>query len=159
MNKWTSAEEIIDFAIGNEEEAAAFYRDLATQSDSPQMRTIFEEFAREEDGHKLKLLGIKSGGGFKARLEKILDLKIGDYLGEVKPSACSDYQRALIVAMHKEKAAFKLYNDLAEATEDPELKKVMLSLAQEEAKHKLRFEVEYDENILRENCPASRQPR
>jgi rubrerythrin len=151
MKKWTSAEEIVDFAILNEEEAAAFYRDLATRSDSLQMRTIFEGFAREEDGHRLKLLGIKSGGGFRAPVERILDLKIGDYLVEVKPSGCTDYQRSLIVAMHQEKAAFKLYNDLAEATEDPGLKQIMLSLAQEEAKHKLRFEIEYDENILTDN--------
>jgi rubrerythrin len=151
MKKWTSAEEIIDFAILNEEEAATFYRDMATQSDSPQMRTIFEEFACEEDGHKLKLLGIKSGGSLRAPVEKILDLKIGDYLVEVKPSGCTDYQRALILAMHKEKAAFKLYSDLAEATENPGLKQTMLSMAQEEAKHKLRFEIEYEENILAEN--------
>jgi rubrerythrin len=53
--------------------------------------------------------------------------------------------------MKAEKAAYTLYNSLAEATDNGELKKLFLMLAQEEAKHKLRFEVEYDEVVLAEN--------
>ena len=34
---------------------------------------------------------------------------------------------------------------------DAELKSLFLRLAQEEAKHKLHFEIEYDEHILTEN--------
>jgi rubrerythrin len=61
-----------------------------------------------------------------------------------------NYQRTLILAMKREKASYKLYIDLAESTDDAGLKSTMLALAQEEAKHKLRFEIEYDENILKE---------
>ena len=50
-----------------------------------------------------------------------------------------------------EKSAFRLYSDLAASVDDNQLKLTFLGLAQEEAKHKLRFEVEYDENILAEN--------
>ena len=57
------------------------------------------------------------------------------------------YIDALIVAMKKEKAAFKLYIDLAAATQDEKIKIVFLELAQEEAKHKLRFEIEYDDSM------------
>jgi len=53
--------------------------------------------------------------------------------------------------MKKEKAAFKLYTDLAAAVSSADLKNTFLSLAQEEAKHKLRFEVEYDNEIMGEN--------
>jgi hypothetical protein len=35
--------------------------------------------------------------------------------------------------------------------EDPGMKETFRLLAQEEAKHKLMFEMEYDEYILREN--------
>ena len=41
--------------------------------------------------------------------------------------------------------------DLAALADDAELKAIFEALAQEEAKHKLRFEVEYDERILIEN--------
>ena len=53
--------------------------------------------------------------------------------------------------MKKEKAAFKLYSALAEKSPNEGLKNVFLGLAMEESKHKLRFELEYDEYILREN--------
>jgi rubrerythrin len=53
--------------------------------------------------------------------------------------------------MKREKTAFKLYSDLAAIIQDANLRKVFLSLAQEEAKHKLRFELEYDEHILTDN--------
>jgi len=53
--------------------------------------------------------------------------------------------------MKEEKSAFKLYSDLAARTDDVSTREIFLSLAQEEAKHKLRFEIEYDDNILREN--------
>ena len=83
--------------------------------------------------------------------QKVLDLKIGETLVDVEIKPDLDYQEILILAMKAEKAAFKLYSDLASAVDDAAVKNVFLSLAQEEAKHKLRFEVEYDDNILKEN--------
>ena len=151
MSDWNSIDEIFDFAIKNEVEAAAFYRDLVTKSDSAQIRTIFEGFAREEDGHKAKLERVRAGGEFKMPKEKIMDLKIADYLVDVEPGEGTDYQQALILAMKKEKAAFRMYTDLASTTDDPDLRELLLGLAQEEAKHKLRFELEYDDRILTEN--------
>ena len=62
-----------------------------------------------------------------------------------------DYQEALVLAMSQEKAAFKLYSKLAERSPNEQFKSLFLSLAQEEAKHKLRFELEYDEFVLRDN--------
>ena len=53
--------------------------------------------------------------------------------------------------MKKEKAAFRMYSSLAERAENPEIRKVFLMLAQEESKHKLAFEIEYDDYILKEN--------
>ena len=149
--KINNIEETLEFAIGKEQEAHDFYLDLAARADRPGMKTIFTQFAGEELGHKNKLVAIKSGKRMLPKDEKVMDLKISDYVVDVEPSQDLDYQKALILAMKKEKAAFRLYTDLAAATGDPELKEILLGLAQEEAKHKLRFEVEYDENILAEN--------
>ena len=44
-----------------------------------------------------------------------------------------------------------MYLDLAAKAPNEEISAIFSSLAQEEAKHKLRFELEYDESILREN--------
>jgi rubrerythrin len=153
MTKLDTVNGILDFAIAGEEESAAFYRGLAAKVDQAWMKKIFEGFAKEEDGHKAKLLAVKDGRKLERAAEKVADLKIGDYMVDVDVSdpASLDYQQALIIAMKKEKAAFRLYSDLAEKTEDAALGDVLLGLAQEEAKHKLRFEVEYDQFILTEN--------
>ncbi|MGQ9572264.1 MAG: ferritin family protein [Dehalococcoidia bacterium] len=151
MKPFASVDEILDFAIGKEEEAAQLYTSLARQTRKPWMRQVFEEFASEEAGHKQKLLAIKEGKLLLPAAEKVMDLKIGDYLKDVEPSLDLDYQEALIFAMKEEKAAFKLYSDLAAATDDEALRATLLALAQEEAKHKLRFEIEYDEQILTED--------
>ena len=151
MNSWNSAEEILDFAIKNEEEAASFYADLAENVESASMRKVFEDFAREEQGHKKKLQAVKQSGTMEPATRHVLDLQIGDYLVDTEPGTELDYQQALVLAMKQEKAAFKLYMDLATAATDPEPRSLLLALAQEEAKHKLRFEIEYDEHILAEN--------
>ena len=147
----TTVEGVLDFAIAGEVEAAAFYRDLVAKATLPAMKATFEHFAKEEDGHKAKLEKIKAGGKMKAAAAKVSDLQISDYLVDVEPTEADDYQGALIVAMKKEKAAFRLYSDLAASAETADLQDVFLALAQEEAKHKLRFEVEYDDVILQEN--------
>ena len=146
-----SVDSVLDFAIKNEQEASDFYTDLASKMDKPQMKKIFQGFAAEERGHKAKLEAVKKKEKSKLSQAKVLDLKIGDYLVEQKPDATMDYQSALILAMKQEKAAFRLYSDLAASADDEETRELFLGLAQEEAKHKLRFEVEYDEDFLREN--------
>ena len=145
-----AVDNILDFAIENEESAAKFYTELASKMSHEHMREVFLAFAAEEKGHKAKLLAIKAAKQMLPAEQRVLDLKIGDYLEDVELSADLDYQRALTLAMKAEKAAFKLYHTLASATDDPALKAMLLGLAQEEAKHKLRFEIEYDDEFLKE---------
>ena len=151
MKAFGSVDEILDFAIGKEEEAAQLYTSLAGRSKKSWMRQVFEEFAGEERGHKAKLQAIKEGKRLMPAAEKVMDLKIGDYVMDVEAGPDLDYQEALVLAMKEEKAAFRLYSDLAAATEDETLRATLLALAQEEARHKLRFEIEYDEEILTGN--------
>ncbi len=151
MKQFNSVEEILDFAISEEEKAAAFYTDLASKLDRPWMKKVFEDFAKEEQGHKAKLQNVKQGGGTGLPAGKVLDLKIGEYLVDAEPTPNMDYQDALILAMKKEKASFRLYTELADVADDAALKGLLQGLAQEEAKHKLRFEMEYDEQVLTEN--------
>jgi rubrerythrin len=147
----TQTNEILEFAINEEAAAAKFYRELAEKVEKPWMKNVLISFAKEEEGHKKKLERVLTQGFSAAAAKAVTDLKISDYLVDIEASDDISYQDALIVAAKKEKAAFRLYSDLAEKMDDPELKQVLLFLAQEEAKHKLRFEVEYDEQILLEN--------
>ena len=150
--KLTTPDKILDFAIQKEEEAAQFYKDLAAKMARPAMKEVFIGFSQEEMGHKAKLMAVKDGHKLALSEKKITDLKIGDHL--VEPELIKGqmtYQDALIIAMKAEKAAYTLYMSLSEATDNAELKKLFQMLTQEEAKHKLRFEVEYDEVVLSEN--------
>ena len=151
MKEFNSIDDILDFAINAEQEAVNFYTSLTDQSKNPAMKKVFLDFAQEEMKHKSMLSGIKEGRKFDIPVGKIKDLKIADYLVNVKPSAKMTYEEALILAMQKEKKAFMFYLKLSEQVSEESMKKLFLSLAQEEAKHKLRFELEYDEYILREN--------
>ena len=151
MSEINSVDEILDFAIGEEQKAADFYTDLASKMAKPSLKKIFKDFSKEEMGHKAKLERVKGGKKLLSSAKNVADLKIGDYLVEVDETGDLDYQKALTIAMKKEKAAFRLYSDLASKSSDAEVTQLLLELAQEEAKHKLRFEVEYDEYILTEN--------
>ena len=149
--KFKSVEEVLDFAIKKEEEAVKFYSDLAQKSSIAQMKDVFKSFSKEEAGHKEKLLAIKKGKRLAISPGKIMDLKIADLMTDVEPGPDLSYQQALVVAMKREKGSFKLYKDLALQTEDDGVRGTLLILAQEEAKHKLWFEVEYDDYVLKEN--------
>lgn len=151
MNTFNTIDEVLDFAIDGEQGAVDLYTRLAGNATNQEMRDTFIQFAREEMGHKAKLLRIKSEGIFEVNPVAVTDMKISDYLSEIQPTPEMDYRDALILAMSNEKAAFKLYSRLAQEVPFPELKNIFLTLAQEEARHKLRFELEYDEYVLRDN--------
>jgi len=150
MDTFESFIAVLDYATEKEIEANQFYTDLAKKMKNPAMRKVFEAFAKEELGHKAKLEAIKQGKEIQPAKE-ITDLKIADYTVDVEPAPDMSYQDAMILAMRKEKAAFRLYLDLADQVENEDQKALFLSLAQEEAKHKLRFEIEYDDVMLNQN--------
>jgi rubrerythrin len=151
MQKFKNTDEILNFAIAREEESRQFYIILAGKMQRQEMKKVFQEFAEEELGHKKKLEAVKRGDYIFNETKEMMDMKIADYVVAEVPSADLDYQDALILAMKKEKTAFRLYADLARSTDDLELSKLFLALAKEEARHKLRFELEYDDNFLKEN--------
>ena len=150
MDKFESVDDILGFAIAGEVAANQFYMELAGKMKKPAIAKVFEDFAKEELGHKSKLEAIKQGEMLEPT-EKVAELKIADYLVDTEPKPDMDYKDALVLAMKKEKAAYRLYLDLAAVAEAEELTNMFLYIAQEEAKHKLRFEIEYDEVVLKEN--------
>ena len=151
MSTFESPDAILDFAIFNEEESYKFYTRLANKMENSAISEVFKDFAQEELGHKEKLIEVKQEKSLVSAPGNVTDLKIADYTVTAVPSPEMNYQDALILAMKKEKAAFKLYTNLSERVGDGNIKNLFLFLAQEEAKHKLRFEIEYDEYVLKDN--------
>ena len=150
MVDFGSIDDVIEFAIDREIEANQFYTNLARRTENAAMRKVFESFAKEELGHKAKLEAMKKGKTM-ASAPIAPDLKIADYVVGVEPTPNMDYKDVLILAMKKEKASFRLCTDLAAEVKNEAQSKTFLLLAQEEARHKLRFEIEYDDVVLKEN--------
>jgi rubrerythrin len=151
MKVFQNVNEILAFAMEQEQNAVEFYTHLASVAKTDDMRVIFEEFAKEEISHKARLNQILIDGIMTLTEEKVQDLKIADFTVTQEPTPEMTYEEALKLAMSKEKAAFKLYTTLAGRVVNSDLKKIFQLLAIEESKHKLRFELEYDEYVLREN--------
>ncbi len=150
MVEYGSIDDVLEFAINREIEANELYMDLANQAENAVMRKVFEDFAKEELGHKARLEAMKKDK-VMVPAGKVADLKIADSLADVEPTPDMDYKDVLILAMKKEKASFHLYTDLADVVENQAQREMFLRLAQEEAKHKLRFEIEYDNVVLKED--------
>jgi rubrerythrin len=148
---FNSVDEILDFAIRKEQEAHDFYTDIANKAKREPIKQVFLGYALEELGHKAKLEAVKGGQQMLSSEQKVMDLQLGDALVDIEVAPDLKYQDALILAMKAEKNAFVLYTSLAEAAPNAAVRDLFLGLAQEEAKHKLRFELEYDEYVLTDN--------
>ena len=146
-----NVEEILEYAITSEQNAFTFYSHWADKVKKDHLKKVFAELAQEEMGHEKFLKKVKEEKIVEIKNENIQDLKISDYLVSTRASEDMDYQDALILAMHREKTAYKLYSNLAQMTEDNNAKSTFMMLAQQEAKHKLRLELIYDDEILIEN--------
>lgn len=146
-----TVDEILDFAIEKEQDAFEFYTLWSGKVESNAISDVFRELAVNEKAHKAFLTGVKSGKKIPPAPKEITNLSISDYLVEIEPMPDMDYQSALMVAMQREKSANQLYTNLASKVSVEEVKNIFLTLAAEEAKHKLRLESIYDDEILREN--------
>lgn len=152
MNKEALYDEIIQFAIDKEQEAVDFYSDMANRTQSPSGKTMFNELADMERGHKTKLQKLDLGYFSSKELKPPADLKISDYLVDVELKPDSPYQDILLYAAKRERAAFDLYTDLASVYASvPDIKKMFEVLANEEALHKLKLEREYDDVVYKED--------
>ena len=143
MPRFRSINDLLDFAIVQENEAHDFYVDLARRVSRPDLRRLIEGFAIDEQQHALRLEAIKAG---EATLitEEIGSLEIAETVHDARPSAEMNYADLLVIAMKREKASFRLYTNLASIAEKDELRETLLGLAREEAQHKLTLEIEYD---------------
>ena len=148
MQTFASVDDIFKVAIAEEEAAEQFYLELAGKMKREHLQKVFQDFAAEERGHKAKLLAVKAGKISLLTDEMGPDLKITEYLPDIQQGQSLDYLPGLIMAMKKEMAAFQLYTTLAENTANVDFQNLFFALVQEEAKHKLRLEIEYDVQFL-----------
>ena len=141
--KYKSVDELLDAAIMREIQAQELYIKMALMVKNPWMRKVLEGFAQKEVQHRVKLEAVMAG---KIRLEQkeVGDLDIDEALEGIKPHTNMSYSELLAYSIKKEHCAHQFYNTMASIFSEPELKGMFLRLAQEEANHKRRLEIEYD---------------
>ena len=141
--------DIIDFAIEKEKEAAEFYMSVSEQEHFSGKKTMLLEFAAEERKHQATLEDLKAGK-VDEKIEEypfkwITDIKRSDYVIDIEYKPGMGYDELLMLAMKREEKALALYNELLRNAEADKVKKVFKMLCQEEAKHKLALETMYDD--------------
>ncbi len=139
-------EGILEFAISKEIESYHFYMVLARRVETAKMQDVFEELAAEELGHKarLELEVIKSGKVMTAQEEPEAGPDSDYIVSEDDALLDMDYMDMLLLAMEKEVASFRTYVALVAKARGEKSRELLLALAEEEVKHKLRFQIEYD---------------
>jgi rubrerythrin len=147
--QFDNLQDIIDFAVEKEEEAARFYERAIEEDSFSGSTEMFKELAQEEWKHKALLESLKNvtieKGLAEYDLKWIKNLKRSDYLVEMDLTKGMGYRDILILAMKREEKALSLYNALLRQSEAKSHTKLFTMLCQEEAKHKLRLETVYDD--------------
>ncbi len=142
---------VVEFALEREKEAVEFYQECAGLARYNAMKEAFLEMAEEEKKHVRMLENFKPGQVETMRLKKIPNLKIADYIVATEFDPSMSYKEVLELAMQREDSAYRLYTSLSADTDDPSITKLFQILAQEELKHKNRFEQEYDDVVYKED--------
>lgn len=144
MSNIESDQEILEFAIFRENEAYNFYMTMADRVEDSRISKVFEDLAAEELEHKAKLEFeiIKMGKSVSTELEP--PRPADEYIiSDGTALLDMDYKDVLMLAIGKEDAAFRTYINLINTVRDEHSKEVLLAIAEEEIRHKIRFETEY----------------
>ena len=144
MKKLFSVEKALDIAIAGEVDAHKLYVDMAAMVDNAWMRETIERMAQEEWEHKRKLQAARAG---RATLKSGEAVELGpDEIPDgSQPKADMNFRDLLAFAIKKEDISCRLYNRLADVFLDPEIKDIFRKLAKEEADHRRRFELQYED--------------
>ena len=144
MDKYNSDKEILEFAIHRENEAYNLYKALAGRVAAAHIKKLLEILASEELEHKskLELEIIKTGRTVSTEPET--PRPANEYiLSDSSEPLDMDYKDVLMLGITKEDAAFRTYVNLISIIHDEQSREVLFALAEEEIKHKIRFETEY----------------
>ncbi len=144
MFQFDSIQAVLEFAISKEKAAQKLYSHLAESLTDPIVKRLFAQLAAEEVDHRQQLeLELMKLGHVVSTDDRQKGIRVTECVlpDEVPPGM--GYAEALVLAMQKEKAAFRLYVEMVGAAENLECREVFLVLAEEEVRHMLRFETAY----------------
>lgn len=139
--------ELWDTAIYKEIASQSLYIEAQRDTDYPPARAMLAELAAEELKHAETLRKMKEAGWGPADWNRgtLTDLKLSDYLSGPDTLEGARLQEVLIFAMKREQQSVVFYSQMMGALRLGAAKMLCSRLAQEELKHKMRLELEYEE--------------
>ncbi len=143
--------QVIDRAIGMEEEARMMYEIYGEKVDNAQARSLLEELAKEELGHKLALEKIDPDNPVTFKTAELSSREIGEIFDRPQITKEATIEEVLRYAISEETEAFNFYNSLAAYVGDQEFLNLLKKLASEEKRHKQKLEQIYDDMFRPEN--------
>lgn len=142
---------IIAFAIEKEQEAIDFYTELAGRVKLEAVADELLRMADMEKSHREMLENLDVETFTNKPAEQVRDLRIADYTVDAVPNPEMSWPDIINIAMHRELASVKLYQDLAANVAEPAIKQLFNNLAVEEQKHKSYLETIWDEQVMKDN--------
>mgnify|MGYP000097264876 CR=1 FL=1 len=140
---WKSVEEVLEYAMAEEQKAVALYRLFAEQSPSDELRTLFGGLVTAEMGHFKKLAKMRRATEATLVARRLHRLP--------RPPATSlldagiaDVASAYRYAIRAEKQAQDLYAMLAGMATEPKVRDAFQMLADEELGHKSLLEADLE---------------
>lgn len=143
--------QVLNRAIGKEEEAKTIYEIYAEKVEDPQSKKLLQEMAKEELGHKraLEKVDPENPGTFTAT--EISSGEFGEFFDRPQLSKNASMQEVLRFAIAEEVDAFSFYNALTKYANDENFLNLLNRLAGEEKRHKQKLERMYDDMFQPEN--------
>jgi rubrerythrin len=136
--------EVLEIAITREIEAYKFFLTLAARLDDPGLCKMLEEFAQEELTHKERLeLELIKNAIVVNTSNKDHIFQQSDYVISKEEIINLDLKDLLEICIQKEDASFRFYQEMLLHAQDTSTKETLLAIIEDEIKHKLRFETEY----------------
>jgi len=145
--------QVLTLAMEREKGGHDFYLDVATKTNDPKGKSMFEWLARQEMNHYQKLSGQREALAQDRGWQKISEPaepalgksefpQISEVSGEVK--ANTGELDALKVGIEAEKESIALYHQAANDSTNQDAKEMFLRLVEEEQGHLELLETEYE---------------
>lgn len=150
MLQFRTFEDVLDFAILQEQAAQQFYTKLSGEVETPTVQELYRGLAAEERNHEERLRGLKRYS-YALREPDLKDLAESGYLDAMPIPPDITFKEAIRYALNKERSAQQLYMILADLSGREELEQLFRLLASQEAEHVRYFQKEYDTIKLGEN--------
>ncbi len=145
MADFSSPNDVLRFAIDLENQMIEAYTCFAKLKECEPISSLLKLYIEEEKTHRYRLKNILNSGQFKLADEQLAGLCKSDYEIRRDCDTFNTLPEILPAIMDNEKMAFKFYYHIATLCEDQILKLLFGSLAEDESRHKLRFELALDE--------------